>query len=140
MNHKELFLKTSVWRLFFMAAIPGAISMLASALYGLFDGIFVGQILGDTAFAAINLAFPFVIINFAISDLIAVGSAVPISIALGRQEEKEANNIFTCALLMIMGAGGEMSNRSAISPAVLLPFFSILRISLRVGSQRAKSI
>ena len=63
MNHKELFLKTSVWRLFFIAAVPGAISMLASALYGLFDGIFVGQILGDTAFAAINLAFPFVIIT-----------------------------------------------------------------------------
>lgn len=82
--------------------------MLASALYGLFDGIFVGQILGDTSFSAINLAFPFVIINFALSDLVAVGSAVPISIALGKREEKEANNIFTCALLMIMGAGAFM--------------------------------
>lgn len=108
MEHKELFLKTSVWRLFFIAAIPGAISMLASALYGLFDGIFIGNILGETAFAAINIAFPFVIINFALSDLVAVGSAVPISIALGRQDEKEANNIFTCALFMISGAGALM--------------------------------
>ena len=108
MQHKEFFLKTSVWRLFFIAAIPGAISMLASALYGLFDGIFIGNILGDTAFAAINMAFPFVIINFALSDLVAVGSAVPISIALGRQDEKEANNIFTCALFMISGAGALM--------------------------------
>ena len=78
MEHKELFLKTSAWRLFFIAAIPGAISMLASALYGLFDGIFIGNILGETAFAAINIAFPFVIINFSLSDLVAVGSAVPI--------------------------------------------------------------
>lgn len=108
MDSKELFLKTRPLKLFFIAAIPGAISMLASALYGLFDGIFVGQILGDTAFAAINLAFPFVIINFALSDLVAVGSAVPISISLGRREEKEANNIFTCALLMIVGAGSFM--------------------------------
>ena len=108
MQHKEFFLKTSVWRLFFIAAIPGAISMLASALYGLFDGIFIGNILGDTAFAAINMAFPFVIINFALSDLVAVGSAVPISIALGRQDEKEANNIFTCALFLISGAGALM--------------------------------
>lgn len=108
MEHKELFLKTNTLRLFWIAAIPGAISMLASALYGLFDGIFVGQILGDTSFAAINLAFPFVIINFALSDLVAVGSAVPISIALGRREEKEANNIFTCALFMIVGAGAFM--------------------------------
>lgn len=105
MEHKELFLKKSIFRLFIFVAIPGAISMLASALYGLFDGIFVGQQLGGRAFTAINLAFPFVIINFAISDLIAVGSSVPISIALGKQEEKEANNIFTCAILMIVGAG-----------------------------------
>lgn len=42
-------------RLFFVAALPGAISMLASALYQLIDGILVGQYLGDTAFAALNL-------------------------------------------------------------------------------------
>ena len=135
MEHKEYFLKTSVWRLFFMAAIPGAISMLASALYGLFDGIFVGQILGDTAFAAINLAFPFVIINFAISDLIAVGSAVPISIALGRQEEKEANNIFTCAILMIIGAGVVMGTLMYIGSPYLLAFLDASEEAQRLAVQ-----
>ena len=108
MEHKEFFLKTSVWRLFIIAALPGAISMLASAIFGLFDGIFIGNFLGETAFTAINIAFPFVIISFSLSDLVAVGSAVPISIALGRQDEDEANNIFTCALLMITGAGALM--------------------------------
>ncbi len=135
MEHKELFLKTSVWRLFFIAAVPGAISMLASALYGLFDGIFVGQILGDTAFAAINLAFPFVIINFAISDLIAVGSAVPISIALGRQEEKEANNIFTCALLMIIGAGVFMGTLLYFCSPYLLAFLDASEEAQRLAVQ-----
>ena len=48
---------------------------------------------------------PFVIINFSLADLIGVGSAVPISICLGRKDEQEANNIFTCACLMIVGAG-----------------------------------
>ena len=105
MDSKALFLNRSPVRLFFTAAIPGAVSMLASALYGLFDGIFVGRFLGDTAFAAINLAFPFVIINFSLADLIGVGSAVPISISLGQKQEKEANNIFTCACLMIVGTG-----------------------------------
>lgn len=74
-------------------ALPGAIGMLASALYQLIDGILVGQVLGDTAFAAINLAMPFVITNFALADLIGVGSAVPISVRLGQKEEKAANNI-----------------------------------------------
>lgn len=92
-------------KLFFLAAIPGGISMLASSLYGLLDGIFVGQLLGQTAFAALNLVFPFVIINFSLADLIGVGSSVPISISLGRKKEEEANNLFTCACLMIVITG-----------------------------------
>ena len=105
MNSQKLFLETTPLKLFFTAAIPGAVSMLASALYQLIDGIFVGRFLGETAFAALNLAMPFVIINFALADLVGVGSSVPISIRLGRKEEKEANNLFSCACLMIVGAG-----------------------------------
>lgn len=105
MNSTTLFSKTAPLKLFFLASIPGAISMLASALYQTFDGIFVGRFLGQTAFAAVNLAMPFVIINFSLADLIGVGSAVPISICLGRKQEREAHNIFTCACLMIVGTG-----------------------------------
>ena len=97
--------KTPPLKLFFLVAMPGAIGMLASSLYGLFDGIFVGQLLGQTAFAAVNLAFPFVAINFSLADLIGVGSAVPISIALGRRDEKAANNYFTCACIAIVVLG-----------------------------------
>lgn len=61
--------------------------------------------LGNSSFAALNLAFPFVIINFALADLIGVGSAVPISVNLGRKQEEEANNIFSCSCLMIVVTG-----------------------------------
>ena len=105
MNSTALFAKTPPLKLFFLASIPGAISMLASALYQTIDGVFVGQFLGKTAFAALNLAMPFVIINFSLADLIGVGSAVPISVCLGKKQEQEANNIFTCSCLMIVGAG-----------------------------------
>lgn len=105
MSGNALFEKASPVRLFFLAAIPGGISMLASSLYGILDGIFIGRILGKAAFAALNLAFPFVIINFALADLIGVGSAVPISIHLGKKEDGEANNIFSCACLMIVITG-----------------------------------
>ena len=105
MGSKTLFAKTPPVKLFFIAAIPGAVSMLASALYGLLDGIFVGQFLNETAFAALNLAFPFVVINFSLADLIGLGSAVPIAISLGKKEEQEANNIFSCACIMIVATG-----------------------------------
>ena len=74
MDQQTMFLKTPPAKLFFLAALPGAIGMLASALYQLADGILVGQFLDSTAFAALNLAMPFVIINFSLADLIGVGS------------------------------------------------------------------
>ena len=105
MRSNALFLHTSPLKLFLLASIPGAVSMLASALYQTLDGVFVGHFLGPTAFAAVNLAMPFVIVNFSLADLIGVGASVPISICLGKKQEHEANNIFTCACLMIVGTG-----------------------------------
>ena len=105
MNSTVLFSKTPPLKLFFLTSIPGAISMLASALYQTLDGVFVGQFLGSTAFAALNLAMPFVIINFSLADLIGVGSAVPISVCLGKKQEQEANGMFSCACLLIVGTG-----------------------------------
>lgn len=100
----KLFAHTSPARIFLLAAIPGAVSMLASSLYQTLDGMFVGQGLGSTAFAAINLAMPFVIINFAVADLIGVGSSVPISISLGQGRRDDANQIFSSSVLMIIAA------------------------------------
>ena len=105
MESRTLFAETPPIKLFFTASLPGAVSMLASALYQLLDGMMVGQILGETPFAALNLAMPFVIINFALADLIGVGSSVPIAMNLGKKKEEEANNIFSCACLMIFAAG-----------------------------------
>jgi putative MATE family efflux protein len=105
MDYRVLYEKTPVGRLFALVAIPGIISMLVSSFYQLFDGIFVGQILGADAFAAVNLVMPFVIINFSVADLIGVGSAVPIAIRLGEKKEKDASNIFSSACLLILGAG-----------------------------------
>ena len=105
MNSTALFSRTSPLKLFFLAAIPGAVSMLASALYQTIDGVFVGRFLGETAFAALNLAMPFVIINFSLADLIGVGSAVPISVCFGKKEGEKANNLFTCSCIMIVVTG-----------------------------------
>ncbi len=107
MSHQSnLFFATArPLRLFFMVALPGMVSMLAASLYSIIEGVVIGQILGEAAFAAVNLAMPFVFINFSLADLIGVGSAVPISIALGKKEPHAANNIFSCSLILIFSAG-----------------------------------
>lgn len=103
MNEKNLYENTPPVKLFFKVAVPGVISMFAMSIYSILEGIFVGQYAGQNAFAAMSLAMPFVMINFALSDMIGVGSAVPISIAHGEKNEKQANNIFSCAFIMIVG-------------------------------------
>jgi len=91
-------------RLFFHAAIPGVISMFAMSIYSIIEGIFVGQFIGGDAFAAMNLAMPLVMINFALADMMGVGSSVPISISLGQKDENRANNFFSCAVFLIVFA------------------------------------
>ena len=120
MNSVKLFSETAPLKLFFTASVPGIISMLASALYQTLDGVFVGRYLGETAFAALNLAMPFVIINFSLADLIGVGSAVPISVCLGKKEKAEADNIFTCACLMIIITGALIGAILFISAPALI--------------------
>lgn len=105
MSSNNLYLDTKPARLFMKAAIPGGISMLASSLYTVFDSIFVGKFLGTNAFAALGLAMPLVVMNFALADLIGVGSSVPISIFLGKKEDDKANNYFTCASILIVLTG-----------------------------------
>lgn len=89
------------WKLFFIVAMPGTISMFAMSIYSIVEGIFIGQILGEGAFAAVNIAFPLVMINFSLADLIGVGASVPISIALGKNDHETANNVFSCSVIMI---------------------------------------
>ena len=97
---EEMYAKMSPWRLFFVVAAPGMISMFAMSIYSIFEGIFIGQTLGEGAFAAVNIAFPLVMINFSLADLIGVGASAPISIALGKEDYKTANNVFSCAVIL----------------------------------------
>ncbi len=105
MSSQSLYLNTKPSKLFWKAAIPGGISMLASSLYTIFDTLFIGKLIGTTALAALGLAMPLIIINFALSELVGVGSSVPISIFLGKKEEDKANNYFTSSVLLIVFTG-----------------------------------
>ena len=64
MKTETMYATMRPWRLFFRVALPGMISMLAMSLYTIVEGIFLGQTLGEGAFAAVNIALPMVMINF----------------------------------------------------------------------------
>ena len=123
MQEKNHFFATArPTRLFFMVALPGMVSMLAMTIYSIIEGAFIGHLLGEAAFAAVNLAMPFVMINFSLADLVGVGSSVPISIALGRGDRARANNFFSCSLVLIFSA--------SVFMGILLFFASPYLVSL----------
>jgi len=77
------------------------IGMAVSACYSIADGVFVGHFIGQNALAAVNLVMPFFLIACAISDMIAAGAAVRISVLLGRKNWAEASRTFTFCLKVI---------------------------------------
>ena len=73
--------------------------MMASNIYFVLEMLLIGRLIGEEAFAAGNLALPLILINFALADMIAVGSSIGIAIKLGERKEEEADRIFTTAVI-----------------------------------------
>jgi Na+-driven multidrug efflux pump len=54
-------------------AIPAVIGMVVSSLYNIVNGIFVGQGVGEMGLGTINIVYPFIMLEIAITMLIAIG-------------------------------------------------------------------
>ncbi|MBE7019428.1 MAG: MATE family efflux transporter [Ruminococcaceae bacterium] len=86
---------------------PSIIMMIFTSLYGVVDGIFVSNYAGKTAFAAINLIWPVVMILGAIGFMFGTGGSALVAKILGEQNKTYANRVFsaivyTSALLGIV--------------------------------------
>ena len=65
-------------------ALPEVVTAVFGALYSVVDGLFVGRFLGEDALAAVNLIMPVIMIIEAISNMIATGASVQMSVLLGK--------------------------------------------------------
>ncbi len=90
-----------VGRLFWRAILPSILSSLVWGVANVWEGINVGQSMGQEALAAISLSMPFAMISMALADLIASGASLQISLHLGRKDDGKAREIFTSACIMI---------------------------------------
>ena len=89
-------------RLFIRCAVPAAVTSVFGALYSVADGIFVGRFLGEDALAAVNLMMPVILIVEALSNMVATGASVNISLLLGRGDREGASRFFSFAVKLII--------------------------------------
>ncbi|MGE7020694.1 MATE family efflux transporter [Solibacillus cecembensis] len=91
----EILRNTPTKKLFVSYLIPSIIGMLLMAINILVDGIFVSNGVGPEALAGVNIAVPIFSILLSISLWIGMGGATLYSIALGQNNLKKAQSIFT---------------------------------------------
>lgn len=100
--NSELFATLPPTKLFFRCAVPAVVTSVFGALYSVVDGMFVGRYLGEDALAAINLIMPVIMIVEAISNMIATGASVNISMLLGTGKREDASRVFSFSVRFIL--------------------------------------
>ena len=80
--------------------LPTIIMMVFTSIYGVVDGIFVSNVVGSNAFAAINLIMPAIMIIGTIGFMIGTGGSAIISKTLGEGNKEEANKQFSMLIYL----------------------------------------
>jgi len=86
---------------FFRFVVPSVLGLLAISSAGIVDGIFVGNYVGATALASVNLVVPLYSVFFGLCVMIMVGSGVVAGKAKGAGDVRQVSNIFTKSLTII---------------------------------------
>ena len=108
MNNRQAALELGqkpVGQLLWQYALPAIVAMTASSLYNIIDRAMIGQIVGPEAIAGLGITFPFMNLSAAFGAAVGVGSSACISVKLGQQDYKTAENLLgnTVTLNLIVG-------------------------------------
>ena len=79
--------------------------MVLSSIYGIVDGVFVSNIVGDKALEALNLTMPYIMIIGSFGFMFGTGGAALISKKIGENRNEEANKIFSMLIEVIIIVG-----------------------------------
>lgn len=92
----------SIVKIFIHYAVPSVLGMLAMSTAQVVDGIFIGRFVGPEGLAAINLAWPLIMVFSGISVMIGVGGSTLANIRLGAGEKKAADNFYTVTMILLV--------------------------------------
>ncbi|MBT9776685.1 hypothetical protein GPL15_09245 [Clostridium sp. MCC353] len=94
-----------------------------SGLYTIVDGFFIGQNMGDTGLAAINIAFPLAAFIQAMGTGLGMGGAIQISIFRGRNDSEQEKLYLGSTLGLLLAAGAVLT---ALFFSLYRPLLSVM--------------
>ena len=100
----------------FAFTVPTIIMMVFVSIYGVVDGFFISNYVGETAFTAVNFVMPILMILGAVGFMIGSGGSALIGKNLGRGRPEKANRIFSLFVYMTIVVGVVL----AVAVALLL--------------------
>lgn len=111
-KEKNMILYDNLWKVCIKLSLPAVIAMLLYGLNTIFDAIFIGRYVGETAFAGVSIVSPLTQISLGLGSLVGVGTGSYLSILIGEDNKKvqkrlvgNANTIilFLTVITMILG-------------------------------------
>lgn len=84
---------------------PSIAMMVFTSIYGIVDGFFISNFAGSTAFAAVNLILPFVMILGTVGFMVGTGGGALVGQARGEGDDERANRWFSLIVLFAFVCG-----------------------------------
>ena len=99
---------------------PSVLMMLIIALYYGMDSIFVANLAGEEALAALSIAYPVQGIIWGISVMLASGSSAIVAIKMGEGKQQEADEKYTsiCVVSLVLGCAITAAGLVFMDPVV----------------------
>ena len=83
--------------------------MVFVSVYGMVDGFFVSNFVGESAFTAVNFVFPALMILGAVGFMIGAGGSALIGKNLGEGNVEKANSIFSLFVYLTIFIGAALA-------------------------------
>ena len=85
--------------------LPTVAMMVFISIYGVIDGFFVSNFVGETAFTAVNFVMPVLMMLGAVGFMIGAGGSALISKTLGEGDRAKANKLFSLFIYFTLAVG-----------------------------------
>ncbi len=85
--------------------LPTIVMMIFTSIYGIVDGLFVSNVVGSSAFAAVNLIMPFPMILGSFGFMIGTGGSALVSMTLGLGKKEKASEYFSMLTILLVIIG-----------------------------------